>query len=222
MPFVLPHKEYEKPEGGMHFGVLADVVDLGMVTTTFNNQSRTVPMVRFVWILAAIGKDGKNLQVSQRFNASSDHEKSNIYKNTKQILGVAPPPGFDYETLIGSTRLLLINREKSPDGTKDFANIMGILPAKNQAGEEVRMQVPADFVRDKNKPQQEQARFRQQQNRTQAQPATAAPVSYGSAPAQPVTQGLVPPPVPTSVASVQQLAPQTYPTPVPQGADVKF
>src|SRR5579863_8151678 len=129
MSFVLPTKTYEKPESGLYHGVLADIVDLGMVTTTYNGQAKTVPMIRFVWFLNAVGKDGKQLSVAQRFNASSDHEKSNIYKTLKMILNSPPPKGFDIELLIGQVRKILINRETSADGTKDFANIMGILPA---------------------------------------------------------------------------------------------
>ena|ERR1700684_3338207 len=138
-------KIYEKPESGLYHGVLADIVDLGQVTTTFNGQVKQVPMVRFVWVLNVNGTDGKPLSVSQRFNVTSLHEKSNVYKTLKQILNAAPSPSLDIETLIGQTRQILINREKSADGSKDFANVMGILPA--QPG--VVVQVPTDFIRAK-------------------------------------------------------------------------
>lgn len=194
MAFVIPTKTYEKPASGQYHGVLADIVDLGMVTTTFNNQTKTQPMVRFVWILNVNGKDGKPLQVQQRFNVTSLHEKSNVYKVLKQIIGAPPQPNMDIETLIGQTRYLWINTEAKPDG-KEFANIMGILPA--QAGTVVP--VPADFVRDKFK------------TKTTAGPNGQAVQTYS----QPLAQAVQAP----------QAAPATAPAgfqPLNQGSDIKF
>jgi hypothetical protein len=193
MAFVIPTKTYEKPASGQYHGVLADIVDLGMVTTTFNNQTKTQPMVRFVWILDVNGKDGKPLQVQQRFNVTSLHEKSNVYKVLKQIIGAPPQPNMDIETLIGQTRYLWINTEAKPDG-KEFANIMGILPP--QAGKVVP--VPADYVRAKFRPQttagpqgqpvqtyqQPPAGYTAPQTVTAPQATTAAPAGF-----QPLSQG---------------------------------
>lgn len=148
-------KQFEKPNSGMFHGVLADVVDLGLVTTTFQGVTKTQPMVRFVWFLDANGTDGKQLSVAARFNANL-HEKSNLYKSVKQILNGAPSATFDLASLIGQTRQLFIVREKSQDGTKDFANIQGIAPAA--PGKVVA--VPQDFVRDENKPKDQQAKFK--------------------------------------------------------------
>jgi hypothetical protein len=137
-------KQFEKPEAGPHIGVIVDVVDLGIITSTFNGQAKSYPAIRFIWSLATVGKDGKPLQVwSQKLNASSWHEKGNLYKTVKMILGNPPLPTLDPETLIGQVRQLFISREKSPDGLKDYANIMGIVPAP--AG--FVLPVPADYVR---------------------------------------------------------------------------
>jgi hypothetical protein len=222
MSFVIPTRTFEKPQSGQYHAVLADIVDLGKVTTVYNNQTKVQPMVRFVWILNVLGNDpvnfpdtyGKPLQVAQRFNVTSLHEKSNVYKTLKQILGQPPSPTLDIETLIGQTRILWISREKSPDGSKDFANIMGILPA--QPG--VVVPIPADFIR---------AKFRVQQTAgPQGQPVQtyAQPLQQPQQPAQsygqPVQQVQYAP-QPTQ-PPVQQYAPQAGPVPTPQGADVKF
>jgi hypothetical protein len=200
---------------------LADIVDLGKVTTVYNNQTKVQPMVRFVWILNVLGNDpvkypdtyGKPLQVAQRFNVTSLHEKSNVYKTLKQILGQPPSPTLDIETLIGQTRILWISRETSPDGSKDFANIMGILPA--QPG--VVVPIPADFVRAKFRAQTT-AGPQGQPVQTYAQPPQQ-PVQYTQTGAPPYGQPSVPPYAPPPV---QQYAPQAGPVPTPQGADVKF
>lgn len=142
-------KTFEKPDSGVFHGVLADVVDLGIVKTAFKGEVKEQPMVRFIWILNVNGKDGKPLSVAQRFNASM-HEKANLYKTVKQILNTAPAVPYELDNLIGQTRQLFIVREKSADGTKDYANVQGIAPA--QPGTVVS--VPADFVRAKNRPKQ--------------------------------------------------------------------
>lgn len=136
-------KQYEKPAAGPHYGVLIDVVDLGIISTTFNGQPKSYPGIRFIWQLATVGQDGKPLQVwSPKLNASSWHEKGNLYKTVKMIIGVPPTPALDPESLIGQVRQLFISRDKSADGTKDFANIVGIAPAPG-----IALPVPADYVR---------------------------------------------------------------------------
>lgn len=192
MAFVIPTKTYERPASGQYHGVLADIVDLGMVTTNFNNVPKTQPMVRFVWILNVNGRDGKPLQVQQRFNVTSLHEKSNVYKTLKQILGQPPQPNLDIESLIGQTRYLWINTETKPDG-KEYANIMGILPAQNGTV----VPIPADFIRDKFKP------------KTTAGPQGQPVQTYQQPPQQAVPQ------------SAPTVAPAGF-QPLNQGADVKF
>ena len=201
MPFVIPTKTYEKPVSGQYHGVLADIVDLGMVTTTFNNQTKTQPMVRFVWILNVNGKDGKPLRVTQRFNVNSLHEKSNVYKTLKQIIGAPPAQNLDIETLIGQTRFLWISTEAKPDG-KEFANIMGILPAQpGPNGQPIAVQIPADFVRDKFQTKTVSG----QQGQPVQTYATAAAAAQAST--APVTA---------------QFQPLQQAQPTQQGADVKF
>jgi hypothetical protein len=139
-------KVFEKPDSGSFHGVLADVVDLGMITTSYQGVSKTQPMVRIVWFLNVNGTDGKALSVAQRYNANL-HEKSTLYKHVKMILNAAPPTALDLESLIGQTRQLFILRNTAADG-KEYANIQGIAPA--QPG--VVVPIPADFVRFKNKP----------------------------------------------------------------------
>jgi hypothetical protein len=148
---------FERPDTGMYHGILADIVDLGTVTTVYNGQAKTQPMVRFVWFLNAAGKDGKQLSVTARFN-NNLHEKSKLYASVKQILNAPPPVTLNPETLLGSVRKLFIQREITGEGQqkKDFANILGISPADPG----IAVPIPADFVRDKNKPADQQARFK--------------------------------------------------------------
>ena len=207
---IIPTKTYERPESGLFHGVLADIVDLGPVTTSYQGQTKTFPAVRFIWILNVLGKDGKPLSVSKRYNVSNFHEKSNVYKDLKMILNAPPELTRDIETYIGLTRKIWISRDKSADGTKDFANIMGYLPADPG----VAVLPPPDFIRAKFRAQQT-AGPQGQSVQTYAQPPQQAPqytqpvqqVQYAPQPTQP---------------PVQQYAPQAGPVPTPQGADIKF
>jgi hypothetical protein len=161
-------KEYEKPETGMYHGVLADVVDLGNVTTQFKGEVKVQHMVRFVWVLNTLGKDKlrypdtfeKPLTATQRFNLSM-HEKANLYKTVKQILNAPPPvseaqPEYDVEQLLGVVRKIFILRELSEDGKKDYPNVQGI----SAADPGVTVSLPQGYVR---------AKFR---DKTQARPVT--------------------------------------------------
>jgi hypothetical protein len=179
--------DFEKPLTGLYHGILADIADLGEITTVYNGQTKTQPMTRFVWILNQLGKDGKPLKVTARFN-NNLHEKSNLYKTVKQILNAPPPLTLNPETLVGIVCKLFIQRETTGEpGTaqyKDFANILGISPADPG----VTVQVPSDFVRDKNKPVAEQAKFKkknpafqtQQQTQPVAQPQQQAASAQGA------------------------------------------
>jgi hypothetical protein len=173
-------KQFEKPNSGMFHGILADIVELGPITTSFNGQSKTQEMVRFVWFLNINGTDGKQLSVTARYGVNL-HEKSNLYKAVKQIIGGAPSLTFDLATLIGSVRQLFIVRDIQTDSNgqvvKDFANIQGVAPA--QPG--VTVGVPSDFVRDINKSVADQARNKKKQQFTQApqRQNAAAPQAAG-------------------------------------------
>jgi hypothetical protein len=144
----------------MYHGVLADIVDLGLVATTFQGVTKTQPMVRFMWVLNAVGKDGKPLSVTARFN-NNLNEKSNLFKSVKQILNAAPPLTLNPESLIGQVRKLFIQLDVQGEGQqkKEYANILGISPADPG----VTVAVPADFVRDKNKAVDQQAKNKKKQ-----------------------------------------------------------
>lgn len=214
---IIPKKEYEKPDSGLHNAILADIIELGNVTTVYQGQTKTFPAARFVWILATLGKDGKPLQVSKRYNVSNFHEKSNVYKDLKMILGAPPNPAADIDNYIGTIRCLWINREVSADGTKDFANIQGYLPA--DPSKPMITGVPAGFVRDKFRPKTQAGPQGQPvQTFQQVPPAVAAQAAqYGYTPPTQASVASAPAPAPAQ-------APQYgyTPAPPPQGADVKF
>jgi hypothetical protein len=218
--YIIPKKEYPKPESGMYNAVLADVVDCGIINTVFQGQAKSYPAVRLIWILNVLDKNGKPLEWwSPKYNASL-HEKATLFKVLKQIIGQAPVANLDIETLIGQTRKLVINRERSADGTKDYANLMGVLPPDPG----FQMAIPQDFIR---------VKFRTQ---TQAGPAGQPVQTYAQPPQPQAQQQYVPPAPPPSqtgypaASQPPPFAPPQYPQPVqqytpappPQGETIKF
>lgn len=137
-------KIYEKPETGMYDAVVADVVNLGIITGRFGPK----PKVRIVYLLTAKDSEGNYFRVMQQVTASM-FEKSKLYGIVKDILGVAPelsgPTGsFELENLIGRNNQLVISKDTGPD-KKVYANVKAIMPAK------VSFVVPPAFVRDKDR-----------------------------------------------------------------------
>lgn len=143
-------KVYERPASGAYIGVVADVVDKGIVSTKFGEKAK----VRFVWVLGKLDGTGyvldsekKPIQVIAELNASVN-EKSDMFKTIRGILGTAPTSPFDAEVLIGRSNQLFVVVEKSADGTKEYANVKGILPLPQGVSP---LAIPADFVRFKDR-----------------------------------------------------------------------
>lgn len=137
-------KNFEKPDSGMFVAVLADIVYIKDKPTQYGPKDKS----RLIWILDAKDKEGNYYRVMTEAT-SSMNEKARLFGLVKDIRnGVVPPIPFELDELIGSVNRLVISREKSPDGTKDYANIKAIIPAL--AG--TTFAVPAGFVRAKDKP----------------------------------------------------------------------
>ena len=155
------NKPFEKPDSGVFLGVVADVVDLGLVQTKFGAKAK----IRIVWVLDKNDSEGRPFRVMRQLNATMN-EKAQLFDLVKGILGTAPPVPFESETLIGRANQLVIIKETVAD--KVFVNVKGVLPLPTGA---VAPKVPADFVRAKDKPKQA------------GQPATVAGTATQAAPA---------------------------------------
>ena len=143
-------KIYEKPDSGSFVGVIADVVDLGLIPTKFGIKAK----VRIVWVLGkadgsgyANDTEGNPFRVMSSVNATLN-EKSDLFKLVRSILGAAPPVPYDVEQLIGKSNMLFVVREIDEATKKEYANVKGIvaLPANIPA-----LAIPATFVRSKDK-----------------------------------------------------------------------
>jgi hypothetical protein len=183
-------KEFEHPEDGQYLGVIADVIDLGEVETGFGVK----PRVRLVYLLDQNDSEGNPFRVVATYTASL-HEKANLRKALKQILGADVSGQFDLEELLGINNQLVVQTTEKDD--KVYTNIVAILKAPKGSP---RLQIPDDFIRqqDKQKKQQSAKKAAPQLKKAVVQQTPAVQKAYEEVTAD-VEQAPSPTPAPAPV-----------------------
>lgn len=143
-PATNKKKQFELCPKGKQVIVLADVVDLGMVTTEFQGKEKTQHKVRLVWLTAAKDSKGKPFRLFQRVTLSS-HPKSQLYGIVSDITGEEPRGEIETEDLIGAVAEAFVVHE--PVNGTTYANIKSLMPS------DADLKVPGWFVRDQDKEQ---------------------------------------------------------------------
>jgi hypothetical protein len=114
---------------GPHSGVCVDVVDLGLVETTFNGKTKKSHKCRLVWQVAELNQDGKPYLVQKQYTASL-HEKAALRLDLQSWRGrpftEQEAQGFDVEVLIGKACLLNVQHVDRNGST--YANVTGVMP----------------------------------------------------------------------------------------------
>ncbi len=117
------------PPAGQYRGVIVDVTPPPTRTTKFGTQEG----FKLVVETDHTREDGSRSCVWSRFLTPSLHEKSNLRKVIKQILGRDLTPderqGFDLERILGKSVIVMVNHEEV-DGVV-YANILAFSPDKN-------------------------------------------------------------------------------------------
>jgi hypothetical protein len=132
-------------------GVLADVVDKGIVEVTYAGETKKQHKCYIVWLLEELDGEGRNKRVFQNFTLSL-HEKATLRKflGTLGLKEFVPGKPFDLDTLIGTKRMLVLSEEDSTTkpGEK-YVRVTGTtaLPKGNKG-----VEIPADFVRAQDRP----------------------------------------------------------------------
>lgn len=143
-------KEFEAISEMLQPGVLADIVDKGMVPNKFKPGAEQHKCY-FMWIVAEEDSEGRNKRVFQSFTVSLN-EKASLRKflATLGIKDFEAGKPFDLESLIGTKRMLVLNQEDSQEkGGKPFIKITATMPLKKGAPS---VDIPADFVRKQDQP----------------------------------------------------------------------
>lgn len=121
--------------GGSHIGICIDVVDLGMVKSTYSGKTKTQHKIRIIWSVGELRDDGKPHQVSKRYTLSL-HEKSALRKDLESWRGQpftdAQLEGWDVEGVIGVGAMLSV--VQNAQGGSVYANVAAIMrPPKGMA-----------------------------------------------------------------------------------------
>ena len=117
------------PEG-LHYSVCCDVVDLGIIKTSWQGQESLKPCVRIYWQTEETMPDGKPYLISKRYTNSS-HKKGSLRQHSESWRGKAFTDeefeDFDLERLIGACCQIQVTHNRQGDDT--YANIQAIVPA---------------------------------------------------------------------------------------------
>src|SRR5271157_839674 len=148
-------KVFQKPDAGLFYGTVVDVVDMQNYPTQYGLQNK----VRILWILnkqdntPALDVEGKFLTIAEFHNAKTA-ENSNLTKALRQILNGPVPLLNSTEELaallIGRSCSLFLVKSPNPKNPENpYTNIQGHAPLSPG---QVPPRIPADFVREINRP----------------------------------------------------------------------
>lgn len=116
------------PEG-MHQGVCVDVIDRGMVESTWNGKPKTQRKIDIAWQIREKRDDGKWFVVYKRYTLSLS-EKATLRHDLESWRGrpftETELKGFDVETVKGANAL--INVQHHTKGDRTYANVMTVSP----------------------------------------------------------------------------------------------
>lgn len=133
MPIAVPRSggNFETCPEGEYNAVLVDVVDLGMVTTKFSNQTKTQPKIVLCWQVDKIDEKGLPFLIFKRYT-NSLHEKATLTKDLKDwftkkaVAAVLPSVRKDVEVLLGKGCRLEVEHNEY-DG-KIYATVQSLRP----------------------------------------------------------------------------------------------
>jgi len=135
---------------GVHRAVCVDVVDMGLLEVTWNNQKKQQHKIRVVWQIDEAMDDGKPFIVQKRYTLSL-HEKAQLRKDLESWRGKAfsddEQKGFDVERLVGVSCMLNV-MHVSRDG-KTYANVTAVMPLHKGMS---KLEPSADYVRVQDRP----------------------------------------------------------------------
>jgi hypothetical protein len=182
------------PQGTFVATCLGVQDQFGVERPKFENptEKETLDVTRFLFGFR--GQDGRTYRVQTHEFRISGSPKSNLLKFLTAWLGHPPKYGWDYCELKGAGAIVTVGHKPSRDGTRTFANIVGISPVLDQLRSQV---LPL-------------AAFGQPSGQPQAAPAPLPPQAPTAAPVQPA------PAYPAAAYATP--APQPAPAQAPQAA----
>lgn len=137
-------KDFETLAEGVYPAVLADIVDLGPKENPYK-PGTTQNKLQFVWLTSEVDSTGRIFRAMQFVNQPQYlHEKANLTKLIKQLLGTVPTGDeFSLDSLIGTQAKLVIQHSEPNKDGKVYANISTIMKADPKNA----VKIPVDFER---------------------------------------------------------------------------
>jgi hypothetical protein len=123
-------RKFSLAPAGLTQGVCCDIIDLGVIETTYKGKTKKQHKATIVWQTADIDPvNNKPYLVFKRYTVSLD-EKANLRKDLESWRGRSfseeELTGFDLDKLIGANGQLNIVHNKTGDDT--YANVQSIVP----------------------------------------------------------------------------------------------
>jgi len=148
------------PPAGVQQAVCVDVIDLGIVETSFEGKPRKREMIHVIWQLVARDlKTNRRYLVGKRYTLSLS-EKATLRKDLeswrgKQFTSDDETNGFDTTKLIRVNCMLNLQHVSKPTG--NYCNVIAIMPlyggtAKIQPENYARPSAPVDDHDDETDP----------------------------------------------------------------------
>lgn len=120
-------------QSGTHIATCLEIQDqFGVERPKFENpnEKETLDVTRFLFGFR--GQDGRTYRVQSFEFRISGSPKSNLFKFLTSWLGNPPKYGWDYCELKGQGAMITVAHKQSRDGSKTYANIVGISPVIDQ------------------------------------------------------------------------------------------
>ena len=120
--------DYTPAPPGAHAAICCDVVDHGMVKTTWGNETKESHKVTIVWQIDEDQASGFPFRVQKKYTLSL-HEKATLRKDLESWRGrpfeKEELKGFEVDTLIGVPALLNVLHNATDRGT--YANVVSLM-----------------------------------------------------------------------------------------------
>lgn len=140
--------EFIPAPSGTHSAVCVDVVDLGILKTSFGGKEKQQHKIYIVWQIAEDMENGKPFIVRKRYTLSL-FDKAALFNDLTSWRGkpftAAELEGFDVETVVGAPCMLSVLQESKAD--KTYANVKAV--SKLPKG--MTPIAPRDYVRMKDR-----------------------------------------------------------------------
>ena len=142
-----PESSFTPCPEGLHHAVCVDVIDLGVLQTTWGDKHK----VRIVWQVEEENTDtGRRFDVRKHYNLSL-HTKATLRKDLESWRGrtfsETELGGFDLEQLIGANGQVQVVQDIT-DESKVYANVQAVVPPPKGTPK----LVPLDYTRVKDRP----------------------------------------------------------------------